>query len=177
MKKVTVISSSMRGRSNSELLAKRFADGASAAGHSVTEISLKARNIKFCIGCLKCQEKGDCVLNDDMGEINEISQNSDVLVFASPVYFYSVAGQMKTFLDRTNPLYVKQYRFREVFFLSSAAEDDEKANEGALKAISGWIECFEGVQLKGVLFAKGVTDPGSVIEEMLEDAYRMGAGI
>ena len=70
-KKVLIISTSLRGNSNSEILAKECEKGAKEAGHNVELVSLKGKDIKFCIGCLVCQSKGSCVLKDDVAEIME----------------------------------------------------------------------------------------------------------
>lgn len=75
-----------------------------------------------------------CVLNDDSQEIVSEIKESDVLVFATPVYYYEMSGQMKTLLDRCNPLYNSDYKFKEVYLMTSAAENEESAMDGALKA-------------------------------------------
>ena len=102
MKNVVVISSSLRNGSNSEMLAKEFIRGASIK-HNVEYISLKDINLKFCLGCLLCQKTGKCVINDDIRQYLEKISNADVLVFATPIYYYCMSGQLKTFLERLNP--------------------------------------------------------------------------
>lgn len=114
MSKVLVISTSLRAGSNSDILAERVAEGAKDAGHDVERISLKGKELKFCIGCLACQSTQRCVLNDDAVMIAEKVKNTDTLVFATPIYYYEMCGQMKTLLDRLNPLYPSDYRFRKV---------------------------------------------------------------
>ena len=111
-KKVVVISTSLRANSNSEALAKEFAKGAETAGHEVEYISLKGKNIAFCIGCLACQSKGQCIFNDDALPITEAVLNADVVVWATPIYYYEMAGQMKVLIDRMNSMYPKDYKFR-----------------------------------------------------------------
>ena len=69
MKKVIVISTSLRHGSNSDMLADRLADGAKAAGHNVTKISLAGKSIQFCKGCLACQKLGRCIIDDDVNAI------------------------------------------------------------------------------------------------------------
>ena len=68
MKKVVVISTSLRAGSNSQVLAEQFAEGAKTAGHQVEFISLTGKEIKFCVGCLACQKLGACVIKDDVPE-------------------------------------------------------------------------------------------------------------
>ena len=104
-KRVLVISTSLRGDSNSDLLAQQFAQGARQAGHEVEVISLAGKDIRFCKGCLACQTTGRCVIHDGADAIvQEKMLHADVLAFATPIYYYEMSGQMKTLLDRANPL-------------------------------------------------------------------------
>ena len=104
MSKVLVIATSLRAKSNSDILTENLIRGARDAGHEVERISLKGKNLKFCIGCLACQTTQQCVLKDDAVWITEKVKNADTLVFATPIYYYGMSGQMKTLLDRMNPL-------------------------------------------------------------------------
>lgn len=70
--------------------------------------------------------------------------DADVIVFASPIYYYEMSGQMKTLLDRANSLFDSDYAFKEVYLLTSAAEDEEQVPERAISGLSGWVECFPG---------------------------------
>ena len=94
MKNVLIISTSLRGGSNSELLAKECAKGAEEAGNRVELLSLKGKKIQYCIGCLACIKTGKCVQRDDAPEIMEKLRRADVLVFATPIYYYEMCGQM-----------------------------------------------------------------------------------
>ena len=96
MKKVIVISTSLRAGSNSEMLAEKFAEGAKASGNEVEKISLRGKEIKFCIGCLSCQRTGACVFRDDVPAIMEKVLHADVVCWATPIYYYEMSGQMKT---------------------------------------------------------------------------------
>lgn len=177
-KKILIITSSLRKGSNSDRLAEAFAGGAEEAGNTVDTVSLKGKDIRFCIGCLACQATERCVLKDDVPEIMEKVKNADVLAFASPVYYYSVSGQLKTLLDRLNPLYPSDYKFRDVYFLSAAQEDDKAAFEGSVTAIQGWIDCFPKARLAGTVFAGGVGAPGEIEgHQALAEARRLGGTI
>lgn len=92
MKKVLVISTSLRGMSNSHELAKAFAQGATEAGNEVEMITLHNKEIKFCIGCLSCQKTGKCVLNDDVPQIMSKLHDADAVCFATPIYYYEMSG-------------------------------------------------------------------------------------
>lgn len=179
MKKVLIISSSLRQNSNSDLLADSFADGARKAGHEVEKVSLRGKKLNFCIGCLECQKTLRCVIQDDANDIVQKMKDSDALVFATPIYYYEMAGQMKTLLDRANPLFPSDYAFRDIYLLASAAENEESAVDGALKGLEGWVECFEKSRLAGVIRGVGVTDPGEIKTraEIIEQAFNMGNSI
>ncbi|MBQ2220141.1 MAG: flavodoxin family protein, partial [Acidaminococcaceae bacterium] len=138
-KKVLVISTSIRGNSNSEKLAEAFADGAKAAGNEVELVSLKNKTIAFCKGCLACQQTGHCVIKDDANAITDKMLEADVIAWATPIYYYEMSGQMKTMIDRANSLFPKDYKFRDVYLLTAAAEDEPDVDEGAVHGLKGWI--------------------------------------
>jgi multimeric flavodoxin WrbA len=114
MKNVLIIKTSPRKGGNSDQLAEQFAKGAREAGHNVEEVSLADKEIRFCKGCLACVKTLRCVQKDDAVEICAKMLNADVIAWATPVYYYSISGQMKTMIDRGNPLYGDDYKFRDV---------------------------------------------------------------
>ncbi|WP_290737203.1 flavodoxin family protein [Fibrobacter sp. UBA3718] len=179
MKKVLVLSSSLRKGSNSETLAQEFAKGAAEAGNKVEFESLRGKKIAFCMGCLACQKKGKCVIKDDANAITKKMESADVIVFATPIYYYEMSGQLKTMLDRANSLYSSDYKFREIYLLTSAADTDAKAMNIAKRGIGGWIACFDGVKLKGALCATGAESAGDVKKNsaLLKKAFAMGKKI
>ncbi len=130
-KKVLIISTSLRGGINSDILANECAKGAKEVGHDVELLSLKGKDIKYCIGCLSCQRNGMCVLKDDVADIMAKVKDAEVIVYATPIYYYEMCGQMKTLLDRLNPLYSTDYSFRDIYMIATAAENDESAFEKA----------------------------------------------
>jgi multimeric flavodoxin WrbA len=177
-KKIVVISTSIRANSNSEALAKSFADGASYAGNEVEFITLKDKQIDFCKGCLVCQQTGNCVIKDDVTKIMDKVIDADIVVWATPIYYYEMSGQMKVLIDRLNPMFSKDYKFRDVYFLATAAEDEERVYEKAMSGLNGWIDCFDKAEIKGYIFCGGVTMGGEISENAkLKEAYDMGAGV
>lgn len=177
-KNVVIISTSLRSGSNSELLAKSFESGAKEAGNSVEYITLKGKNLGFCTGCLACQKTGECVIKDDATEIAEKVLCADAVVFSTPIYYYEMSGQMKTLIDRMNSMYPKDYKFRDVYLLSVAAEDEDYVPQKAMSGLQGWIDCFEKASLKGSIFCGGVGDAGEIKEnEKLKEAFEMGKNI
>ena len=174
-KHVLIINSSPCKGGNSETLAAFFAKGAEEAGHKVETVYLREKNYSFCKGCLACLKVGHCVIGDDAVEIAARMHDADVLVFATPVYYYSVSGQLKTMLDRANPLFDSNYAFTKAYLLAAAAEDGEKTVEGTVKAVQGWVDCFERCELAGTVFAGGVNGVGDIAgHPALEEAYQMG---
>lgn len=179
MSNILVISTSLRPRSNSDILTERLVAGARYAGHQVEEISLKGKELKYCIGCLACQKTQRCVQKDDALWIADKMKDADTLVFSTPIYYYEMSGQMKTLLDRMNPLYSSDYRFRRVYMLSVAAEDETYTPEKAVSGLEGWVDCFEKAKLCGSLFVGGLNGPGeaSANAEALEKAYQFGKNL
>lgn len=161
-KHVLVISTSLRSRSNSHLLAQQFAQGAQEAGHQVELVSLQGKELHFCNGCMACLEAHRCVIEDDANAIVEKMGAADVICFATPVYYYEMAGQMKTLLDRANSLYGSDYKFTDIYMLTTAAEDEAFVPQRAVSGLQGWIDCFERASLKGSVFAGGVNAPGEI---------------
>ena len=145
VKKVLIISTSLRGGSNSDILANECAKGAKEAGHDVELLSLKGKDIKYCIGCLSCQRNEMC-------------------------------GQMKTLLDRLNPLYSTDYSFRDIYMIATAAENDESAFEKAYNGLQGWIDCFEKASLKGMIGGGGINDANTAAShvDVMKKAYELG---
>ena len=177
-KNVLIISSSPRKGGNSETLAASFARGAQEAGHQVETVYLREKQLGFCRGCFACLKIGHCVINDDAVEIAARMHDADVLVFATPVYYYSVSGQLKTMLDRANPLYDTDYAFTKAYLLATAAEDTPETFEGTEKAVQGWVDCFPHCTLAGTVYAGGVNELGEISgRPALEQAYQMGREI
>ena len=178
MKKIVVISTSLRPGSNSNALAEQFAEGAKTAGNEVEFISLRGKEIKFCIGCMSCQKTGACVFKDDVPAIMDKVLDADVVCWATPIYYYEMSGQMKTLIDRMNAMYPKDYRFREVYLLTTAAEDEEHTPKRAESGLQGWIDCFDKAVLKGHLFCGGVNDPREISgSAKLEEAFGLGESV
>ena len=178
MKKVVVISTSLRLGSNSDLLADKFAEGAKAVGNDVVKFSLFGKNIQFCKGCLACQKLGRCVIKDDVNDIMSKVLNADVVVWATPIYYYEMSGQMKTLIDRMNAMYEQDYQFRDVYLLTTAAEDEAETPKRAEMGLAGWIDCYPKSRLAGTLFCGGVNKAREIEgNTKLQEAYELGKTI
>lgn len=178
MKKVIVISTSLRRGSNSDMLADQFIAGAESAGHEVEKISLLGKNIQFCKGCLGCQKLGRCVINDDVNAIMDKVLKADVVCWATPIYYYEMSGQMKTLIDRMNAMYEQDYHFRDVYLLTTAAEVEECTPKRAETGLTGWIDCYPKSSLAGTLFCGGVNDAREIQgNSKLQEAFELGKSI
>lgn len=178
MKRVIVISTSLRHGSNSDLLADKFVEGALAAGHEVEKISLVGKNIQFCKGCLACQQLGRCVIDDDVNAIMAKVLKADVVAWATPIYYYEMSGQMKTLIDRMNAMYPLDYQFRDVYLLTTAAEAEEQTPKRAEAGLTGWIDCYPKSRLAGTLFCGGVNQSRDIEgNPKLQEAFELGKKI
>ena len=178
-KKVLIISTSIRNGANSEILAHETEKGALEAGHEVEFITLKDKDLKFCKGCMVCQKLGKCVINDDANEITSKMKESDVIVWATPVYYYEMSGQMKTLIDRANSLFATGKNFSETYVITTSADSSKGVAKTVLNGVKGWVACFSDLELKGYLEAGGLNDPNDVQnrKDLLELAYNMGRNI
>ena len=178
MKRIIVISTSLRHGSNSDMLADHFIDGAKSAGNDVEKISLVGKNIQFCKGCMACQKMGRCTIKDDVNDIMAKVLQADVVVWATPIYYYEMSGQMKTLIDRMNAMYALDYKFRDVYLLTTAGEDEEFVPKRAEAGLTGWIECYPKCRLAGTLFCGGVNAPNEIEgNNKLQEAFEMGKNV
>lgn len=179
MRKVLIISTSLRGNSNSDILARECEKGARDAGLDTEYVSLKGKDIKYCIGCLSCQKTGKCVLKDDVTDIMAKAKEAEVIVYATPIYYYEMCGQMKTLLDRFNPLYSGDYNFRDIYLIATAADDGDATFDKAYSGLQGWVDCFDKARLKGKVVAGGVDEAGSVnnFVDIKNKAYELGKNL
>ena len=179
MKKVIVISSSPRKGGNSDLLCDKFVEGAMSAGHQAEKIFLRDKDINYCTGCGYCNTNNNtaCAKQDDMSEILDKMAVADVIVFATPIYFYAISGQMKTFIDRMCARYTHIIG-KDFYYIMTAADSAEASIQFALGEFKGLMACLNNPTEKGWLFAGGVWQKGDVNEtEYLQKAFDMGRNI
>lgn len=124
--KILVLGGSPNRNGSTKILIESFSRGAREAGHTVTVLDVAHMNVHPCTGCIACGYDGPCVQKDDMVQIRETVMDSDMLVFASPLYFFGFSAQLKTVIDRfcafssrINPKHMKSA------LLSVAWNDDD----------------------------------------------------
>lgn len=177
-KKVLVLSSSPRRGGNSDLLCDEFLRGAREAGNEAEKLSLRDLQINFCTGCGVCNRTHRCVQKDDMAAVLEKMVRADVLVLATPVYFYSLCGQMKTLIDRTVPRYT-EIADKDVYYIMTSADTDAHAMDRVLEAFRGFtLDCLPGAREKGIVCGTGAWQVGEIKgTPAMEKAYRLGLGV
>lgn len=176
MKKVLILSGSPRKGGNSDVLCDEFMKGALSKGNEVEKIRIAEKKIGYCTGCYFCKNAGGrCAINDDMGEILEKMLACDVLVLASPVYFYSICAQLKAVIDRSVARWT-EIKYKDLYYILTAAEDTSYVMDGSLACLRGFRDCLDGSAEKGVLYGKGVYEKGEIFQrpELLKIAYEMG---
>ena len=177
MKKVLIITSSLRENSNSNVLAERFMEGAKEKGNDVDLISLKTNRVAACLGCNYCQIHGECIMKDKLNEILDKVIESDVLVFASPTYYYSVSGTLKNFIDRTYAKFTK-IKDKDFYYIGSSTDTSKNGIDRCVETVKGFLDCVENVNLKGIVYGTGLTDVGDAkYSESYNEAYELGKNI
>ena len=126
-KKVLILEGSPRRNGNSAILSDELARGAEEAGCSVEKVKIAGKKIAGCLGCNGCFRNGGiCVQKDDMAEIREKMLAADVIVLASPIYFYSMTAQMKAVIDRSYAFF-QQLEGKTFYFLITCGAPDRVA--------------------------------------------------
>lgn len=178
MKKILVLSSSARKGGNSDLLCDEFIRGAEEAGHSVEKPHVAFMSVKGCLGCGACQRNGGhCVQKDDMTEIYGKMLDADVIVFASPVYFYSFNAQMKALMDRTFAI-ERIITGKTAYLITTGAAPDPQYMSLISDHFRKYIGCFKGISVDGIIIGCGTTEKRDIIgSPAMQEAYKTGNSI
>ncbi len=175
-KKVLVIAGSPRKGGNSDLLCEEVIRGAQASGNTAEKVYLQDLRIGPCRACYSCRGNGVCVQKDDEAELLEKMISADVIVLATPVYFYSMDSQMKAMIDRTLPRYT-EIRSKEFIFIATAAAG-EPAIERTIEALRGFTDCLPGARVRSVIYGAGVYQKGEVTgTKAAKEAFLAGQSI
>jgi Multimeric flavodoxin WrbA len=177
-KKVLVLSGSPRKGGNSDILCDQFILGAEEAGNQAEKIFLRDKEINYCVACDSCiNEDENCVSKDDMAEILDKMIGADVIVMATPVYFYTMDAQMKTLIDRTYPQYTKMIN-KDIYLIATAANPEKQAMERTIDGFRGFTSLLQGAEEKGVIYGTGVLNTGDIRgSSAMKEAYEMGKSI
>lgn len=174
MKKVLILSGSPRKNGNSDLLCNEFAKGATEAGHNVEIVRVAEKNIGYCRACYACRGTGVCAIKDDMAELMQKMIDCDVMVLASPVYFYSIDAQLKAVIDRSVARWT-EVKDKEFYYIVTAADGENEAAETTIACFRGYADCVEGAKEIGIIYGMGTYEKGEIKDKpAMTEAYEMG---
>ena len=168
MKHILVIVGSCRKNGNTEQLADAFIRGAQDAGHRVEKVFLGAKKINGCLGCNACRYGKPCVQKDDWKEIVPLLEKADLLVLASPLYFWTLSARTKAFIERLYSIALEdphpplgryeRYPQKDCALLLTAADDFFWTFEQAVSYYRFALIRYIGFCDKGILTAGGCGD-------------------
>jgi multimeric flavodoxin WrbA len=176
-KKILILLGSPREDGNSTRLAYAFADAASLQGHTVQSVRVPALDIAPCDGCNECWKPASvpCAIRDDMDSVYALLRTADVLVFATPLHFYSWSAPLKTLVDRfycLAPTRKRNLKGIATVLLASAADDRPAAFAG-LKATYRLIAGYMGWKPLGEVLVPGVEAEGDLSGRALAKAHAL----
>lgn len=176
--KILVWNGSPRKNGNTARLISAFAEGAGDAGHEVTVEQVAGRNIRGCLACEYCHDKqpGKCVQQDDMQELYRRLKEADMLVLASPIYYYTMTGQMISALNRTYALGRLTRIKKTALILCSASPNMYDAAIRQYQGVIGWW----GAKDTGIFTIQGIEHSHALentTDGQLEGLYRFGKSL
>lgn len=177
-KRVLALSGSPRKGGNSDTLCDQFLKGAAEVGHVTEKVFIADMNINYCTGCGLCiNREGSCSQRDDMADTLAKMVEADVIVMATPIYFYTMNGQMKTFIDRCCSRYT-EISGKDFYFVMTAAEHNKEIMERTLIEFRGFTYCLDDASERGVIYGTDAWHSGDIknTPAMLE-AYEMGKSV
>ena len=173
-KNIVILTGSPRKDGNSDRLAQAFAKGAESEGHNVTTYRTADMKIAGCTGCGYCFEHpGECIQKDDMQQILESLKTAEILVLASPVYFWGVTAQLKLAIDRTYALLRAKAPIKRAALLLTCG-----SRTGATIPMFETMCEFSQWENAGVIVASGLREPNAIeSHESLKEAEELGRTI
>ena len=178
MKNVLILEGSARVHGNSATLSEEFARGAREAGHTVETVQVTKKKVAGCLGCNACYRNGGvCVQKDDMTEIREKMLAADVIVLASPIYFYTMTAQLKAVIDRTYAFF-SDLKGKTFYYVITCAADSEDFTQDMQHALNGFVCCVPEAKVGGMVLGIGTNEPGDVKStKAMQEAFEMGKNI
>lgn len=176
-KKILILSGSPRNNGNSDILCDEFAKGAKESGHEVEKIRISEKNIGYCKACYACKNSGVCIIKDDMAEVLQKMIDADVLVLASPVYFYSIDAQLKAVIDRTVARWL-EVKNKEFYYIVTMADESPSSADTTIACFRGYADCVSGAVEKGIIIGDSVYEKGEIKNNnAIKTAYEMGKNV
>ena len=175
---ILVIAGSARKNGNSETLADAFIRGAEESGHSVVKLTLHNKKIAPCLDCRYCyRNAGRCVQRDDMDGVFAALTEAEMVVIASPVYFYGFPAKLKCLFDRLYSPLRENLRIGSAALLAVCADSGSETFEPMTAMYKAVLKYF-GIEDKGIVTADRVTGKGDIAgNPKLEEAYLLGRSL
>lgn len=176
MSNIVVLVGSMRRKGNTATLVSSFAEGAKANGNEVSVVSVADYKVTPCTGCNVCRKTVDkrCCVKDDMAKVFDTLKEADVIVLASPVYFYGISARLKAIIDRLHQPARSELKVKRLGLLLVAA-DTLPAVFDAIKLQYKLVLDYFSLTTIGEVFAYGVEAVGDIVgKDILEEAYALG---
>lgn len=177
MSKIAILIGSPRKNGNTEILANSFIEGVNQQKNSIEVISVAGSKVKSCTGCNYCYRDNQhrCVQKDDMHEIYQKLADADVIVIATPIYFYGVSSQLKCIIDRLHNPIRNSFKVKELVLLAVCA-DTTLAVFDSVKMMYHAILRYFSLRDAGIVTVSGVADKGDMIgNPALLEARKLGA--
>lgn len=178
MSRIVVLVGSMRKNGNTDLLAQAFVEGA-CKNNNVEVVSVSDYKVHPCIGCNSCftSEGNKCFQNDDMVEIYEKLKEADMVVIASPVYFYGISAELKAIVDRLHTPMRNKFKIKKLALLLVGAASLPELFD-AIEVQYQLILNFFHLEDAGKVYVRGVKDKGDIKGNVaLKEAYELGLSI
>ena len=172
--KVIGICGSPRIGSNTEILLRETLKTMEKSGAETELILLREKNIQLCTGCDECSKTGECVIEDDMKEINEKLSNANVIIFGSPTYFDNVTGLMKIFMDRTDPLCTGKKLRNKIAGVICVGEIGPESIRKSMRTIMDFCVDHRMIIKGGLMVKAHKENEISEKENILEEARKLG---
>ena len=175
--KILIITGSPRKNGNSNFLVDNFIKGAQEKGHQIFRFDSAFKKVHTCIACNKCGMNGDCIFNDDFNYVRENLVDSDMVVFATPMYYFGISAQIKTVIDRFYAINGKIHIPKKTALIMTYADTEEKEAQPIKKHFETLIN-YLGWTNVGEIVASGVWTQGSVKNTKYPKmAYELGKNL
>ena len=175
---ILVLNGSPRKNGNTEIMADEFIRGAQEAGHTVAKFNVGSMDIAPCIACESCfKNDGVCFRKDDMQQIYPELEKADMVVFASPIYWFSLTAQIKAAIDRFYAFLRKGYNVKYTALLLNALDEHDAVFDTAVSNYSQIIS-YSKWENKGIIKIKGMDSKGAMKNAPeLKDVYELGRSL
>ena len=176
MSKIAVLIGSPRKNGNTEILANSFISGVDKQKNSIEVIHVIGKKVNGCIACDYCyrDSQHNCVQKDDMQEIYEKLKDADVIVIATPIYFYGISSQLKCIIDRLHNPIRNTFKVKELVLLAVCADTIPTVFD-SVQTMYSLILSYFSLKDAGVITVYGVSDKGDILgNPALTEATKLG---